>query len=111
MECIRYKGIYAINPDFSDALGQYTNNLPPQASFPGSGAQWWGASTSYAPFRMSVGTDDTLYVGDCAYASGAAGCPVWMIDANLTTPIEMFTYIGTDTATSSTSAPCSPRLA
>ncbi|HVM49458.1 MAG TPA: hypothetical protein VMU04_15625, partial [Candidatus Acidoferrum sp.] len=90
------RGLYVINADFSDTLGYGNTGSPPQANFPSSGSQWWGSSTTYSPWRAYVGPDDTVYVGDSAGMNSAtsttAGEPVWMMDPDLTTPIEMFTY-------------------
>ncbi len=100
------RGIYVFNADYSDCLGYGTNQMPPQASFPASGAQWWGSSTTYGPYRIWVGPDDTLYVADSSGVGTVAGCPVWMINPDLTTPIEMFAYSGVSGGNSGNAGPC-----
>ena len=100
------RGIYVFNPDFSDPLGYGTNASPPQANFPSAGAQWWGGSTTYGPYRLWVGQDDTLYVADSSGSGNTAGCPVWMMDPDVTTPIEMFTYSGVTGGNSGNGGPC-----
>jgi hypothetical protein len=100
-----YRGLYALNPDFSDALGQGTNSLPLLANFPSS-AQWWGSSTTYGPYRDFVGNDDQVYVCDSSGSGSTAGCPLWMMDPNLTTPVEVFPYIGAVGGTDLNAGPC-----
>jgi len=101
------RGIYVINPDYSDALGYGTNAAPPQSAFPAGGSQWWGSSTTYGPYRLWVGSDDTLYVADnSGTGTTIAGCPVWMIDPNVTTPVEMFAYSGANLGNSGNAGPC-----
>ena len=106
-----YKGLYALNPDYTDALGFATNSLPLKASFPVGGTQWWGSSTTFGPYRVWVGKDNKVYVGDSSgVTTTVAGDPVWMINPDLTTPIEMFPWIGTSQnapgGTATNSGPC-----
>lgn len=101
-----YKGLYAINPDYTDALGQGTNSLPLRANFPSAGTQWWGGSTTYGPYRLWVGSDNTVYAADSSGSGSTAGDPVWMIDPYLTTPIAMFTYSGVTGGNSGNAGPC-----
>jgi len=87
------KGIYVLNADCSDAFGYGTNAMPPKANFPNAGANWWGSSTTYSPYRLFVGSDDTLYVGDSSYATSyTPGDAVWMMDPALTNPTPMFAF-------------------
>jgi len=51
------KGIYVLNADQSDAVGQ--GNLSRSA-----GITWGTSSTSYAPYKLSVGPDDYVYIAD-----------------------------------------------
>jgi hypothetical protein len=50
------RGIYALDADGSDAFGQGTNALV--------GNMIFGTSVRYSPFRVVVGPDDDVYVGD-----------------------------------------------
>lgn len=94
------RGLYVLNADYSDCLGYGTNEHPAKASFPSGGTQWWGSSTTYGVYRLCVGPDDTVYVGDSSGSPNATtiGDPVWMIDSDLTTPFEVFPYIGASAA-------------
>ena len=58
------RGIYAINQDGSDAIGQGTNALV--------GNMVFGTSVRYSPYRVIVGPDDSVYVGDLSgtYTAG-----------------------------------------
>ena len=100
------RGLYVLNADYSDAMGYGNTGYPLQTNFPSSGAEWWGGSTSYGPFRPWIGPDDTVYVGDSCGVGSTAGCPVWMIDPDLVTPTEMFTYIGSVGGTDPNAGPC-----
>ncbi len=100
------RGIYIFNADYSDCLGRGTNASHAQANFPNSGSQWWGGSTTYGPYRIWVGPDDTLYVGDSSGVGSLAGCPVWMMDPDVTTPVEMFSYVGATGGNSGNMGPC-----
>ena len=66
----KHRGIYILNADTSDAFGRGTN---------ASGAVFSSASAS-SPYRVSVGPDDTVYVGDFS----TAGATVWRFDAAVT---------------------------
>ena len=63
------KGIYALNADQTDAVGQGDNAL--------LGGMALGSSLRYSPYKISVGVDDTVYVGDIGgqYTSGLSGTP------------------------------------
>jgi len=52
------RGIYLLNADGSDAIGQGTNAL--------LGNIWIGTSYRYSPYRVFVGPDDSVYVADLA---------------------------------------------
>jgi len=86
------KGVYVLNADFSDALG-YGNTAHP-TSLPAGTA--WGTSPNYAPYKVYVGPDDMVYVGDAGFYNSSYTCgePVWMLDPDLTTVSGMFAYIG-----------------
>ena len=99
------RGIYAINPDYSETFGYNNTAHPLQTSFPSSGAQYWGGSTTYGPYRLWVGSDDTLYVADCSGSGNIAGAPIWMVDPALTTPVEMFSYSGVSGGNSGNGGP------
>ena len=62
-------GIYMLNADLSDAIGQ--------GSTAKTGGVTW-ASSSSSPFRMEVGPDDSVYV--CDWADTHSG--LWMGDGN-----------------------------
>jgi len=61
------RGIYAINQDGSDAIGQGTNALV--------GNMVFGTSVRYSPYRVFVGPDDSVYVGDLSGSYTAALSP------------------------------------
>jgi hypothetical protein len=86
------KGVYVLNADFSDAMG-YGNTAQP-ASLPAGTA--WGTSPNYAPYKLYVGPDDMVYLGDAGFYNSSYTCgePVWMLDPDLTTVCGMFGYIG-----------------
>ena len=63
------RGIYILNPDTSDAYGR--SNIP-------SGAVFSSASSS-SPYRMGIGPDNTLYVGDFSTAAAT----VWQFDPDV----------------------------
>ena len=100
------KGVYVLNADCSDALG-YGNTAKP--SLPSGTA--WGTSPNYSPYKLFVGPDDTVYVGDGSFYSSSYVCgePVWMVDPDLTTATALFGYIGTAggaTVANVNSGPC-----
>jgi hypothetical protein len=76
------RGLYAINPDYTDAFGYGTNQHPTAAQ--------WGASTTYACYHVSVGPDDMVYASDSETAALGAG--VVMADPRLTVATDMFPY-------------------
>ena len=63
------KGIYVLNADQSDAVGQGNTAL--------LGGMALGTSLRYSPYKISVGVDDTVYVGDIGglFTSGLSGTP------------------------------------
>ena len=73
------RGIYALDAASEDCLG-----LGSTAATAGMAL---GNNTSYSPYKLFVGPDDALYVGDAA--SGTIG-GVWRVDANLTTSVSLF---------------------
>jgi PA14 domain/Immunoglobulin domain len=60
------KGIYVLNADQSDALGRGNTAL--------LGGMTLGTSARYSPYKISVGVDDTVYIGDIGgqYTAGLA---------------------------------------
>jgi len=86
------KGVYVLNADFSDGMG-YGNTAQP-ASLPSGTA--WGTSPNYAPYKLYVGPDDMVYVGDAGFYNSSYTCgePVWMMNSDLTTVSGVFGYIG-----------------
>lgn len=78
------RGIYAINPDYTDPFGYGTNAKP---------VVTWGGSTTYDPYHVYVGPDDMVYVNECgATTSIALGSGVWMMKPDLTSPTNLFPY-------------------
>jgi len=67
------RGVYALDAASEDCLG-----LGNTAAANGSSL---GSSTTYSPFKVGIGPDDSVYVGDAS--SGTIG-GVWVADANLT---------------------------
>ncbi len=92
------RGLYVLNPDGSDALGRGTNALMGSS---------WGSSTTYAPFKCFVGTDDNVYVGDASGLNGSGttpGEPVWMLDPDITVSNQLF--VTGSAATNNKVGPC-----
>src|SRR5665213_254791 len=85
------RGIYALNADFSDAFGYNTNAMPPVGT--GAGQIQYGASTTYAPYRVFVGTDDVVYIAD-GDSSGTVGAGAWMTPPNLSSATNLFPFNG-----------------
>ncbi|MGD0260497.1 MAG: hypothetical protein ABSD29_11815 [Verrucomicrobiota bacterium] len=103
------KGLYVLNANFSDCLGYGGTASPTTFPVVNSVTGAWGSSTTYAPYRLWVGEDDTVYVGDSSGVSTGttiAGCPVWIIDPDLVTPIEMFAYSGVAGGSDANAGPC-----
>ncbi len=73
------KGIYAL-----DAAGGDVLTLGNTAATAGISL---GTSTTFSPFKLTVGPDDALYVGDAS--TGTIG-GVWRTDPNLTTSSNIF---------------------
>jgi hypothetical protein len=104
-----YRGVYAINPDYSDAFGQGTNSLPPYYTSPGwgqgtatntppTGFIGYGSSTTYGVWRVFVGPDDMVYIADASGAIPAGtitGGGVWMCPPDLSSATDLFPYNGT----------------
>jgi hypothetical protein len=94
-------GFYALNGDFSDAFGYGSNAMPVAGTGPNQ--MRYGGSTTYAPYRVFVNKDDTLFASD---ASGIAegntvGGGVWMLNSTLTTATDMFLFGGSPTTNAS----------
>jgi hypothetical protein len=80
-------GLYALHADQSDAFG-YGNTAQ-------SGISVWSTSaSSSAPFRVSVGKDQNVYIADFSDATGN----VWRMSSTLTTPTQMLAGVGGPTA-------------
>jgi hypothetical protein len=75
------KGIYALNSDLTEGLGNGTN-----AATTGT----WVNSGSSGPYRMRVAPDNTLLVGDFSTAAAT----VWQFSPNLTTSNLVLAIIG-----------------
>ena len=73
------KGIYALDAASGDCLG--LGNTAATAGMT------LGSSTTYSPYKLFVGPDDALYVGDAS--TGTIG-GVWRVDANLATSASLF---------------------
>lgn len=84
------KGIYALNAASQDVL-----NLGNTAATAGMSL---GTSTTYSPFKMFVGPDDSVYAGD-ASSSKIGG--VWRLDPNLATSTNLFGLANPSTNTAS----------
>jgi hypothetical protein len=81
------RGIYVVGADQTDVLGKADTAQLPSPMFIGS-------STTYAPHRVSVGSDDTVYVSDGTALSGGGstmGNGVWALSGDLTSPASLFT--------------------
>ena len=78
------RGVYAINADQTNALGQGDNAL--------TFGMTLAASTTYSPYRISVGEDDMVYVADAAglYVGGAVTNGVWMVQPDLSSGTNLF---------------------
>lgn len=79
------KGLYAMNADQSDALGQGNTALTAGMSM--------GGSTTYSPWKLSVGPDDMLYVadGNGTYNNASPlGYGVWMVKPDLSGSTQLF---------------------
>ncbi len=73
------KGIYVMDAASEDFLGLGSTAATAGITF--------GGSTTYSPFKLGVGPDDTLYVGDGA--TGVIG-GVWRTDPNLLNSTNIF---------------------
>ncbi len=76
---ITTRGIYALDAASGDCLG-----LGNSAATAG---MFLGSSTTFSPYKLAVGPDDALYVGDAS--TGTIG-GVWCVDANLATSVDIF---------------------
>jgi hypothetical protein len=89
------KGLYALNADFTDAFG-YGNTVMPTVGT-GPGQIQWGSSTTYGVWKVFVGPDDMVYVGDASGASTAGtsvGGGVWMVQPDLSSAQDLFPFNG-----------------
>jgi hypothetical protein len=79
------RGIYVLNADTSDALGYYTNAQTAGITL--------GSSSTYSPYKVFVGPDDMVYVGDAAnnlyggYTVGTAAVTMFDPAVTVATPI------------------------
>jgi hypothetical protein len=95
------RGIYALNEDCSDALDQGTNPLV--------GNMVFGTSVRYSPYRISVGSDDYVYVGDLSgtytaslsptgtYSYSLPGGGVWWASPDFSSSGDLFDTNGIGT--------------
>ncbi len=63
-------GIYMLNADLSDAIGQGNTAK--------AGGMTWSTATANTPYRIEVGPDNKVYV--CGYGDAQSG--LWMADAD-----------------------------
>src|SRR5437773_9903 len=71
-------GIYALNPDASDALGQGDTPRTGGIAFDTSGTPG-NAPAANSPWHIEVGEDDNLYVSDFSSVTGT----IWQTDPNV----------------------------
>jgi hypothetical protein len=64
-------GIYVLNPDMTDALGQ--------ADSPLNGGLNFAIGTDFAPYRLTLGQDNNLYVADWGDTNGS----LYVVDPNV----------------------------
>ena len=84
------RGIYALDAASEDCLGLVNTAATAGITF--------GTSTTFSPFKLMVGSDDSLYVGDAA-TSKIGG--VWRVDPNLATSVALFGLANPSTNTTS----------
>lgn len=65
-------GVYVMNADFSDAVGQGDTAL--------TGGVAWGTASSNSPFRLTIDAEDRLYIGDWSDAHSG----LWVADPDVT---------------------------
>jgi len=70
-------GVYVMNADFSDAVGQGDTAL--------TGGVDWGTSSTNSPLRLTLDAEDRLYIGD--WSDAHAG--LWMADPDVTAATEV----------------------
>ena len=80
------RGIYALDAASGDFLGL--------ANTAATAGITLGSSTTYSPYKLAVGPDDALYVGDAS--TGKIG-GVWRVDPNLATSTNIFGLAGPST--------------
>jgi hypothetical protein len=89
------KGVYALNADFTDAFGYANTAMPPVGT--GAGQIQYGSSTTYGVWRVFVGPDDMVYIGDASGAAAAGttvGMGVIMAVPNLSSAQGLFPFNG-----------------
>ncbi len=79
------RGMYIINADQSDALGRGTN-----ASAAGITFSTATSGTTYSPYRIHVGNDDTLFIADAMTNT----CALWETDPDVSTATQVLAGIG-----------------
>ncbi|HVM46597.1 MAG TPA: NBR1-Ig-like domain-containing protein [Candidatus Acidoferrum sp.] len=90
------RGVYALNADLSDAFGYGATAYPPIGT--ATNQIQYGSSTTYAPYHLSVGPDDMVYLADASGALGVGttvGGGVWMLSPDLTKTVDLFPFNGT----------------
>ena len=85
-------GVYAVNPDGSDAVGQGdTASTCNMTRVPTS------VTTTYSPFKISVGSDDMVYVADgCGEYYGGNTNGVYMVTPDLSFGTNLFPILHSD---------------
>ena len=79
-------GVYAVNADGSDAVGQGDT-----ASTCGMTRVSTSVTTTYSPYKISVGPDDMVYVADgCGEYYGGITNGVYMVQPNLSSGVNLF---------------------
>ena len=92
------KGMFALNADLSDALGQGNTGLTGglETYSDGAGNYLFGANSRYEPWKIVVGEDNYLYVSDAQNPRGALA----RVDGNISNGELVLTGVGNATAPS-----------
>jgi photosystem II stability/assembly factor-like uncharacterized protein len=79
------RGLYLLNADQSDAVGQGTN-----ARTAGIALSTAPNGTTYSPYKINVGPDGQVYIEDAMTNT----CTLWMTDPNVTVATQVLNDIG-----------------